>query len=278
MPNDRVALGVVLLDHGNLRLKLCRPGFVMFNPKDRFIGRSFDLYGEFSELEAQLFRQIVKPGMVVLDVGANIGAHTLDFARSVGPGGLVIAIEPQRVLYQMLCGNLALNRIAHVRALNAGAGRAVGRAGVPRLDYSGENNFGGVSLVREGESEPVDIIAIDGLELAACHFVKVDVEGMESEVLAGAALTIKRHRPYLYVENDRRDRSAALIEQIRAMGYRLYWHFPPLFNPGNFYANPHNVFGSIGSLNMLCVPLENAKTIEGGREVAGPQDWPLASP
>jgi hypothetical protein len=60
-----------------------------------YIGRSFDLYGEYSEGEARLFARLVGPGMVAVDVGANIGAYTLVFSRLVGPSGLVVAIEAQ---------------------------------------------------------------------------------------------------------------------------------------------------------------------------------------
>jgi len=265
--------GAALLEADSLRLKACRPGWVLFNPKDLFVGRSFDLYGEFSEGECHIFRQIAGRGMVVLDIGANIGAHTLVLSRLVGAEGAVLAVEPQRRIFHLLCANLALNRIANVRALPVGAGRAPGVAGVPLLDYAAAGNFGGVSLVTGGPAEPVDISAIDTLNLAACHVIKIDVEGMESEVLAGAATTIRRHRPMLYVENDRREKSAALIAELKALRYRLYWHTPPLFNPDNFFGNPENVFANTVSINLLCVPLESSIVLNGFREVAGGDEW-----
>ena len=64
-----------------------------------------------------------------------------------------------------------------------------------------------------------------------------DAEGMEADVLAGGEATIRRLRPWLYVENDRKNRSAALIGLINSFGYRLYWHLPPYYNPANFFAN-----------------------------------------
>ena len=75
------------------RLKVCRYGQMLFNVNDRYIGRSLDLYGEYSEGEVALFRQIVWPGDVVVDVGAHVGAHTLFFARQVGPAGRVLAVR-----------------------------------------------------------------------------------------------------------------------------------------------------------------------------------------
>ena len=70
--------------------------------------RSLDVYGEFSEGETEIFRQIVRPGDIVLEVGANIGVHTVFLAKAVSPGGGVIALEPQRlVLSDALCQRCA---------------------------------------------------------------------------------------------------------------------------------------------------------------------------
>jgi hypothetical protein len=89
------------------RVKQCRHGMMLYNVHDLYVGRSLDQYGEFSQGEIDLFGQILKPGQVVLDVGANIGAHTLWFAQTVGPSGTVLAFEPQRIVFQALCANLA---------------------------------------------------------------------------------------------------------------------------------------------------------------------------
>src|SRR5438034_10860239 len=91
------------------RLKDCRHGRMLYNINDAYIGRSLDLYGEFSEGEAELFRQIVRPGDVVVDLGANIGVHTIVFAQAAGPRGGVMSMEPQRLDVQMLCTAVALN-------------------------------------------------------------------------------------------------------------------------------------------------------------------------
>ena len=66
----------------NLRVKACRYGVMMYLPNDQYIGKSLDLYGEFSEDEIAIFRQIVRPGATVIDVGANIGCHTV-FSHNV---------------------------------------------------------------------------------------------------------------------------------------------------------------------------------------------------
>jgi FkbM family methyltransferase len=76
------------------------------------------LYGEYSESEVSVFRAFMRPGDTVLDIGANIGDLTLPMARIVGPSGRVIAVESHSDTYHVLCANMALNGIEHVRALN----------------------------------------------------------------------------------------------------------------------------------------------------------------
>ena len=240
---------------------------------DRFVGRSLDRYGEFSQAEADLFGQIVKPGQVVAEIGANIGAHTVPLAAMVGPGGGVRALEPQRILFQMLCANVALAGLGNVHTHHAAAGREEGHILVPNIDYGAEGNFGGVALGEYETGARVRAARVDDFGLGACHFMKIDVEGMEGEVIAGAEDTIRAFRPVLYVENDRREKSAALIEQLFGLGYRLYWHLPPLFNPDNFLANGENVFGRIVSVNMLCLPEERPRKLSHFRAIESPDDW-----
>jgi FkbM family methyltransferase len=254
------AAAALLHEHGHLRIKHCRHGLFIYNTLDRYVGRSLDRYGEFSEAEIALFDQLLRPGSVAFDVGANIGAHTVWLSKKVGATGRVVTFEPQRVIHQMLCANLALNGCENVYALWAAAGSKGGSARVPRLDYRAENNFGGIPLAPANStddiSEGVPAMRIDDVHVPRCDFVKIDVEGMEQDVVAGAERTIRTYRPMLYVENDRRDRAAALVGALREMDYRLFWHLPRLFSAENFFGESENVFGRIVSVNMLCVPSE----------------------
>jgi FkbM family methyltransferase len=264
----------VLLANGNLRIKRTRHGLMAYNINDIFVGRSLDCYGEYCRGETALFAQIALPGTVALDVGANIGALTLPLARIIGSGGIVVAMEPQRAAFQLLCANLALNEIGNVRAIHAAAGQALGRAFVPVSDQLRPGNFGGVELTDKG-GDPIGVMSIDSLQLPACHFIKIDVEGQEGAVIAGAVDTIARFRPVLYVENDRRNQSPDLIRQIRDLDYVLYWHLPPLYSPDNFYQNATNVFPGIVSIDMLCLPHNDTRKVQGMKPVSGPDDWPF---
>src|SRR5436190_22246330 len=103
-------------------LKECRHGRMLYLRNDQYIGRSLELYGEYGEMEARLFDQLLAPGQAVIEVGANIGAHTVHLAKLVGPTATVLAFEPQRAIFYLLCANLAPNAQFHVRAYHAAGG------------------------------------------------------------------------------------------------------------------------------------------------------------
>lgn len=256
-----------LLQSGSVAMKACRHGAMLYNRHDAYIGRSLDEYGEFSDEEVELFRQLLKPGDVVIEAGANIGSHTVPLAQFVGPTGSVHAFEPQRVLFQMLCANAALNSLHNVHARQVALGAEDGEISVPTLDYNRPNNFGGLSLGGEHPGETVPLGTIDGLGLSRVELIKVDVEGMEAEVLKGGRGTIERLRPILYVEDDRAEKSAALVELIASLGYRMFLHTPRMFRERNFFQNPVNVFGNVASRNLLCLHSSVPTAISGLPEV-----------
>ena len=243
------------------RLKQCRHGLMLYNINDQYVGRSLDLYGEFSEGETAIFRQLLRPGDIALEIGANIGAHTVFLAKTVGETGGVLALEPQRLVYQILVANVALNSLTNVWPMQLAAGSAPGQVRVPDLDPRQSHNFGGLQLGGSDVGDAVPVVRGDDLGLVRCRLIKVDVEGMELDVLKGCAGTIAKFSPALYVENDRPDRSAELARYIDSLGYAMFWHRPPLFNPDNFLKNPENVFGGVASINMVCVPKHTAGSI-----------------
>lgn len=240
----------------HLNLMACRHGTMLFPRGDMFIGRSLELYGEWSEGEVTLFSNLVVAGDNVVEAGANIGTHTLALSRLVGPSGKVWALEPQQLVFQMLCANLALSEIENVQPVLAAAGAAPGMTVIPHVSYSAAANFGGVAT-GEG-ADPVRVLTIDEMALPHCKLIKVDVEGHEPDVLRGAAATIRRLRPCLFVEDDRADGHGVLMALLRELGYRAWWHCAPIFNPENFRRNPVNAFGNVLSVNLLCLPQETA--------------------
>lgn len=262
-----------ILDHDYIRLKKCKHGFFAYNHNDLYIGRSLDLYGEWSESELELIGQIIKPGDTVVDIGAYIGTHSVFFAQSVGTTGSVVAIEPQRMAYYLLCANLALNAHHHTICLNVLASNSPGRQPVPLLDPHNPQNFGALPLENAQAGVPTQTITLDQLNLDACHFIKIDVEQMELKVLQGAQSTIQRHRPNLFVENTHQHTSPPLLKFLDQLQYQTYWHIAPHYNPQNFFGNPNNVFSQIRpDANLLAIPKEKSQQISGLEPVIGADD------
>jgi len=252
--------GRPLIEHGPIRLKRCRHGVMAYPAADAYIGRSLDRYGEFSEAELRFLETLVREGDTVLDVGAHVGTHTVFLTRCVGTAGRVLAFEPQRPLFELLCANVALNGLWQARPHHAAVGGVEGSVVVPELDLGRPGNFGGLSLDmahtphRVSDGEAVRVLRIDDLELDRLALVKIDVEGMEAEVLTGAAETIARFRPALYVENDREQKSEDLLRRLLDLDYRLFWHLPPLYSPDNFFGKAEDIFGALVSANVLALP------------------------
>ncbi len=252
------------------RHKTCRYGEMLYNINDTHVGRALDLYGEFAESEVEVFRQLIKPGYTVVEVGANIGAHTVFFARQVGPTGLVVAFEPQRLLFQTLCANLALNSVPNVLCFHRAAGTTHGSIDVPPLDPTAKNDFANVSLGDSPQGEQVPLVPLDAYALPQCNFIKIDVQGMEEDVVRGTAKLIERFKPILYVDNDRKGKSESLIRHIHELGYKMYWHTPAYYNPQNFLGNSENAFSGAVSRNMVCVHSEVSQSFSGMEVVKVP--------
>ena len=248
-------------------LAICRNGPMLYNRNDQYVGASIRKYGEFSPGETWIFKTLLGAGATVVEVGANIGAHTVELSRLVAPGGVVHAFEPQRVVFQTLCANLALNGCANVFAHQAAVGAALGEILVPFLAPRQPNNFGGLSLLGATQGELVPLRTLDDMGLTACRLLKLDCEGMEADALRGGANMVRTLRPFMYVENDRQDRAAELIKLLLSWEYHLYWHTPPLFTAENFAEDSENIFGNIASINMLCVPAELNITVQGLRKI-----------
>ncbi len=258
-----------------------RYGKIMYNQLDEYVGKSLRLYGEYCQGEADIFEQIVKPGHIVVEAGANIGSHTVHLAQLAGDDGQVWAFEPQRLVFQLLAGNMALNSLVNVHCLQKCLGAESGKTLlVPDLDVNAVNNWGGLELGKQTVGEPVEVITVDSLDLPGCNFFKIDVEGMELDVLRGAENTIRKYRPVIYTEADREDKNPALFSYLRSHGYRLYEHNPPLYNPNNYFHNPVNVFAwddetdeggkthfFLSSINVLCIPQESSTQIKGFKEL-----------
>jgi FkbM family methyltransferase len=249
-----------------------RHGWMLVNRNDVYLGQAILRYGECCELEVVALVHLLslRPGLVV-EIGANIGTHSVPIAKALAAQRRqMIVIEPQPFIFNNLCANLALNGLANVRALPFACGERDTTVHFAPPDYSAGGNFGGVSMdfasVAGGTAVPCrrldDLVGEQEVGL-----MKVDVEGFELSALRGAEATIDRSRPILYVENDRVEKSDALIDWIRAKDYRMWWHVPPLYNPGNFFAEKDDIYKGTRSINMLCLPRELPAPPSGLEEI-----------
>ncbi|MEM7620781.1 MAG: FkbM family methyltransferase [Pseudomonadota bacterium] len=263
----------ILPDRSLYELIKGRHGLFLVNKNDRYIGKSLLAYGEFSELEWNLLEQIAPKGGVVAEIGSHLGSLTIPLAKQVGKTGKILAFEPQPILFQNLCANLSLNGLLNCNAFNAGCGKEKRTINIPDIKYDNVQNYGGIQLKMFDTfdvGQPVEIIPFDNFGLTRLNLMKLDVEGMELEVLQGAQKTIERCYPAIYAENHMEDSGKEVIRFLLDIGYNVWTHIIPLFNDKNYFQNPENIFSNFSSFNIICLPkklkvkieLPQIKTIE----------------
>lgn len=158
------------------------------NPCD-IIERHILFQGYFEYRESALIRQLLGPGKVFLDVGANIGWHSLLAAEVVGKSGRVLAFEPVSVSYGRLCRNIELNNFTHVRAFQFGLSNRDEVISIYRCE---EDNSGANSLYGSEQQAPIERVGVkvgdavlSDVQVSRIDLCKIDVEGAELDVLEG---------------------------------------------------------------------------------------------
>lgn len=224
-------------------------GLIAYNSNDTLIGKSINEYGEFAKEEINFLSNFIDG--IVLDIGANIGTHTIPFAKKAQ---LVYAFEPQRLCYYNLCTNVILNNLTNVICLQQAVGNNSGRISIPELDFRKQNNFSSLSLDQNFNSPgscSVKLVKIDELNLSSVRMIKIDTEGTEIEVIQGAIHTIEKFKPILYLQCQL-DKSPTLINLLKNLNYDVYFHVCQLFNKNNYYGNEINHFGNLQTINIFC--------------------------
>lgn len=175
-------------------------------------GIDFAIYlqGQFEPSTAKALASLVKPGDTVLDIGANVGAHTLPFAKWVGASGRVVAFEPTQYAYQKLLANLACNPALAERVIAEQI--MLGREDIQNYETAIYSSW---TIVGEAERHPkhlgelksttgCDMWRLDRYlakqAIGRVDLIKLDVDGNECEVLAGAEETLGRDRPIICFE------------------------------------------------------------------------------
>lgn len=150
---------------------------------------------------------------VVLDIGANIGNHTLYYANEIGTR-TIHCFEPIADTFRILKRNIELNKLSNrVHLHNIAVGRSNGHAEIKEYD---KKNIGGTS-VKESNTGSIKLMTIDSLDIKdKIGFVKIDVEGFELEVLYGMKETLKRDKPYIACEirNHNLDEATTFLQEF----------------------------------------------------------------
>lgn len=206
---------------------------ILVDPRDTAIARHFLLRAGYEQEEKEIFKRIVEPGMVVVDVGANIGDYTLLAARGVGPTGLVYAVEPEPHNFSLLTRNVAENGYANVRCLNMALAGEAGRLTlhVDPANYGGSSliasNVPGTAKAVDVETDTLDHMLATNRPPRPVGLIKMDAQGAEAGIMEGALRTLEIPDLCLILEfwpyglrNFRSD-PAAFLDLFRGRGFEM---------------------------------------------------------
>ncbi len=202
---------------------------ILFHLPDRndHIQKTIALSSNFYEpemlgdMQARLRALNAPENAMALDVGANIGNHTVYFGKILGLN--TIAFEPTPRSHAVLCKNIALNQLeGRVQALQIGAGTQAGRATVQTRDAA---NWG-MNQLNDDSNGEIEVKRLDDIaRTGPVVLMKIDVEGMELDVLRGAAEILRADHPLLYIEAATDDQRQPIEAYLAAFGYRVAQRF-----------------------------------------------------
>jgi FkbM family methyltransferase len=220
----------------NDSVRVVRKGFRWELDLSEGIDLAIFAFGQFENETAKALAGIVQPGAIALDIGANIGAHTLPLARLVGPHGKVYAFEPTQYAFGKLKKNLALNpelvnRVVaeQIRLTKSGAddpGEIYSSWKVVGQESRHQKHFGIPKSTEGALTATLDEYCEDA-GIQKLDFIKLDVDGFEVEVIKGGTNTLRHFRPPIcmelspYVLEERGTSAEQLLGELRECGYQL---------------------------------------------------------
>lgn len=183
----------------------------------------------------QARRQNFGDGVFAIDCGANIGVHTIEWAKLMYGWGEVISFEAQERVFYALAGNITLNNCFNARALWAAVGEKNGFINVPMPNYLFPSSFGSLEIKKSSSNEFIgqeidysdeksiktQMMSIDGLKLSRLDFIKIDIEGMEMDALKGAEESLNRFKPQLLIEKIKSNETD-IQNFVVNLGYKVF--------------------------------------------------------
>ena len=178
---------------------------IRVNPFDMYISRDLANWGHWEPHIRGVLSERCKEGMNFIDIGANIGAHTLYMSKLVGPTGRGFAFEPCSIHSSILFYNLMTNNCFNTTVYQYGCSDTEETMYVEeRFTLTKkQDNFGGITLQKaksENNDEPIQTQVLDKMNLPRIDIVKIDAEGMEERVINGMREIIARDKPMFILE------------------------------------------------------------------------------
>jgi FkbM family methyltransferase len=216
-----------------------------------------------------LLDRMLTPGMVLIDVGANIGEISLVAAKRVGPEGRVIAFEPVDRIADVLESNMARNGLRQALAVRYGLSdhntSAPIYASCGQGEQNDENDGLGSLYGAAAETAPLQYVTLRTLDdyleenpLDRVDFIKIDIEGAELPCLRGSARTIERFRPMLIIEVQRASATMAGYSVEDTLGFlaERHYRFASIGRSGRLRDITLETLGDYQ--NVLCMPIGGA--------------------
>lgn len=229
------------LNNGVTTIKRCKHGTFAFFNSDDPIGSCLKQYGEWADQELEFISPFLQPNFNVIDVGANIGTHTVWFSKKCSQG-YVHAIEPQFYIFEILNTNVLLNNAFNVKPYNAAVSNdysSVRLLNLPPVSSSGIN-YGEFKLHDHEHGLETKCIKLD--QFQNIQFIKMDVEGHELSALASGDALLKREKPLIYIEFNSHSGNPELLDYLWSLGYKVYWHVYEKHNPNNYHGLNVNIW------------------------------------
>jgi len=186
------------------------------------------VYFNYTDLSLKALLELAKPGMVVYDIGCNIGWTSLNLAKKVTAEGIVYAFEPDPVNFKIAQYNVALNsQYNNIVIENIGLGAKKGEFKLFQVD---DKNIG-MRQIREDADSAFSLVQVEILDeylKRVPGLIKIDTEGYEMNILKGAINVLKKYSPALFIEVDdnnlRIQKSSAgeLIEFLASLNYTVF--------------------------------------------------------
>jgi len=190
--------------------------------------KSSVLVSDQEEPEMRVIQSLVRPGEVVLDIGANIGRYTTLLSQLVAEEGRVFAFEPITENFKILSSVIRDGHFRNVTPLQVALDREAGRQEMVIPENSDFTGFYQAHLASQGDRgkrEEVRVVTLDDLRrnkvLERIHFIKCDAEGSELGILEGAWIILREDRPVIFLEIQRKT-SSEVFKLLLALQYRAF--------------------------------------------------------